>query len=247
MDFKDLCYDILSYTTRNIADYFFGCSQLAGEKRYGKKVANNKEVFTVLNNAIESDKYVFNENIRKKIRDEFSLTDSHFVIGHIGRFQKVKNHTFLVNIFKEIYEINPNAVLMLVGTGENIEQIKSQVKELNLENNVIFTGVRSDVNELLQAFDVFVFPSIYEGLPVTVVEAQAAGLPCLISDTITKEVSVTNLVNYASLSDSYKGWAEESIRISNKDRKNIKQLIIDAGYDIKTTSKWLENFYLNLK
>lgn len=243
---KDVIYKIISYRTRNIADYFFGCSELAGVKRYGKKVVNNSKIFSVLNNAIDVNKYVFSNEIRSKIRKELSIDENQLVIGHIGRFDKAKNQSYLVNVFEELHNADKNTKLVLVGTGENVESIKMQIKELNLENSIILTGVRSDVYDLLQAFDVFVFPSIYEGLPVTVIEAQASGLKCLLSDTITKEVDITGLVEYMSLNNSAEEWAEKILSIIPYDRVNTSDKIISAGYDINTTAKQLTEFYLNI-
>lgn len=243
---KDFVYKIISHNTRYIADYFFGCSELAGVKRYGKKVANNNQKFSVLNNALDVKNYIFNNEIRSKIRSELLINDDQLVIGHIGRFDRAKNQSYLVNIFEKLHKINENSKLVLVGTGENVEAIKKQIKELNLESSVILTGVRSDVYDLLQAFDLFVFPSIYEGLPVTVIEAQASGLKCLLSDTITKEVDITGLVEYMSLNNSAEEWAEQIISMLPYDRVDTSKQIAAAGYDIKTTSKELTYFYLNL-
>ena len=243
---KDVIYKIISYRTRNIADYFFGCSELAGVKRYGKKVVNNSKIFSVLNNAIDVNKYVFSNEIRSKIRKELSIDENQLVIGHIGRFDKAKNQSYLVNVFEELHNADKNTKLVLVGTGENVQSIKMQIKELNLENSIILTGVRSDVYDLLQAFDVFVFPSIYEGLPVTVIEAQASGLKCLLSDAITKEVDITGLVEYMSLNNSASDWADKILSMLPYDRVDTSKQIAAAGYDIKTTSKELTYFYLNL-
>ena len=244
---KDIIYKVMSYSTRNIADYFFGCSELAGIKRYGKRVANNPNIFSVLNNAINVDNYTYNNEIRRKIREELLINEDQLVIGHIGRFDKAKNQAYLVNIFEKLHKIDENAKLVLVGTGENVEAIKKQIRELNLESSVILTGVRSDVCELLQASDVFVFPSIYEGLPVTVIEAQASGLKCLLSDTISKEVDITGLVEYMSLNKSASEWAEKILSMLPYDRVDTSSKIVQSGYDIKATAKELTEFYLNIQ
>lgn len=245
ISFRDLVYKIISYNTRYIADYFFGCSELAGVSRYGIRTVNGK-YFSVLNNAINTSDYKFDNNVRTKMRSELSVEKDDFVIGHVGRFDKAKNQQFLVHIFKSLQQYCSNSKLVLVGTGEDVSQIENLVEELGLKEKVIFTGVRSDVNELLQAFDVFVFPSLYEGLPVTLVEAQAAGLPCVISDTITNEVSLTNLVNYKSLNDSYDSWADAVLNCIDIERKDMSEEIISAGYDIKTTARWLTDFYFGI-
>ena len=133
-----------------------------------------------------------------------------------------------------------------MGNGKNFEFVKEKVKLLDLENKVIMTGVRDDVNEILQTFDMFVFPSIYEGLPVSVIEAQASGLKCLLSDTVTKEVDITGNVEFMSLEKSPKEWAEKIVSMLPYERKNTQQKIIDAGYDIKSTAEWLTDFYIKL-
>lgn len=244
---KDIVYKVMSYNTRNVADYFFGCSGLAGIKRYGKKVVANPKKFSVLNNAIDVNRFVFNKETRSKIRRELSIDDNQLVIGHIGRFDKAKNQTFLVSIFNEFQKNDKNAKLILVGTGENIEFIRTQISDLGLDNNVILTGVRSDAYDLLQAFDLFVFPSIYEGLPVTVIEAQAAGLKCLLSDTITNEVDITGLVEYMSLNSPVSEWAKKILDMVPYDRIDTSEKIAQAGYDIKTTAQQLTDFYINLQ
>ena len=146
----------------------------------------------------------------------------------------------------ELQNYNENLKLILVGNGKNFELVKEKVKLLDLENKVIMTGVRDDVNEILQTFDMFVFPSIYEGLPVSVIEAQASGLKCLLSDTVTKEVDITGNVEFMSLEKSPKEWAEKIVSMLPYERKNTQQKIIDAGYDIKSTAEWLTDFYIKL-
>ena len=159
------------------------------------------------------------------------------MVGHIGRFMTQKNHAFLLDIFNQIYTQNNNAVLLLVGTGELQAQIKEKIKALGLEKNVIFTGVRSDVPQLLSAMDVFVFPSFYEGMPNTVIEAQATGLPCVIADTITSEADITGLVKYLSLSDSADKWAETAFELAKSERKDTKEEFIKNKYDIESVAQ----------
>lgn len=240
---KGAMYRLFSYPTRFIADYFFACSQNAGESRYGKKVTEEKSKFSVLNNAIDVDKYVFSESIRNKKAKELNLQGK-FVIGHVGRFDKAKNQSYLIDVFKLISEKNENAVLLLVGDGVLKQSIVEKVKKYNLSDKVIFTGVRNDVNELMQVMDVFVFPSIYEGLPVTIIEAQASGLPCLISDTITNEVCVTQLVEKVSINMNHQEWEIRINQIKYK-RENQSEVIKSCGYDINTTVGELEKFYFD--
>ena len=214
------------------------CSKEAGRALFG-----NKKKVQVLHNGIETDKFIFNKKVREKIREEFGV-NGEFIIGHIGRFDKPKNQDFLITLFNEINIKNKK--LILVGDGELKDKLQKRVNDMGIENKVIFTGIRDDVNELLQAFDLFVFPSIFEGLPVTVVEAQTAGLKCILSDTITKEVDITGNVEFMSLNKTSKEWAYEVMKYRDGYiRTNTKELVLKAGYDIKDTSKQLEEFYLN--
>ncbi|MGY3718133.1 glycosyltransferase family 1 protein [Sutcliffiella cohnii] len=237
--------NILQYPIRYTADYLFACSKTAGEWLFGKKIYKN-EKFLVVNNAIDSKKFIFDEKTREEIREEFAI-DGKFVIGHIGRFNTPKNHEFLIDIFKEVYEKNNRAVLLLVGDGELREPIKAKINKMNLSDNVIFTGVRKDIPEILQAMDIFVFPSLYEGLGIAVIEAQAAGLPCIVAETIPKEAFVTDHIYSLSLKQSANKWANQILEYSNGfQRKNAFKQISNQGYDIFTTAKFLEDFYLEL-
>lgn len=236
-------YSILSYNTRNIADFFFACSQAAGKDRYGQKVVQSDN-YHVLNNAIETKRFAYNEEMRNKVRCEFNLQDS-IVIGHIGRLIPVKNHQFLILVFKEIKKTIPNAKLMLVGGGELREQLEKQTRESGVANDVIFTGVRSDINEIIQAMDFFVFPSLYEGLPVTLVEVQTSGLPCVISDKVPDEsILAKDLVTVMSLEQSAEEWAEHIVSRLDEKRYSRVDEVKAKGYDIAKTAKWLEEFYL---
>jgi glycosyltransferase involved in cell wall biosynthesis len=241
-----LIKNLLQYPIRYTADYLFACSKVAGNWLFGK-MATKKANFVVLNNAIETNKFAYNEDLRIKKRKELKI-ENKFVVGHIGRFNTPKNHKFLIDIFKEIYKLNPNTILLLIGDGELRESIENKVNDMGLSNSVIFTGVRSEISDLLQAMDVFLFPSLYEGLPVTLIEAQASGLKIYAANTITEEVAITNLVNYCSLKSTPNQWANRVINGLNK--KNIRSKsfteVKNSNYDIEENAKWLENFYLKL-
>jgi len=237
--------NILQYRIRNIADYFFACSKSAGEWLFGKEKCQS-EYFYILNNAIDAKQYRFNSEIREKKRKELGIGGK-LVIGHVGRFHPSKNHIFLVEIFKEIYNRNADSVLMLVGDGELYHTLNEKVKRLGLEKNVIFTGVRSDIPELLQAMDVFVFPSLYEGLGMALIEAQAAGLPCVVADTIPREAFITNLIKRVPLESKLSVWADQILECAvNTKRIDTYEEIVRSNYDIKSVAKWLEDFYLKL-
>jgi len=236
--------NILQYPLKYIADYCFGCSQKANEWLFGKKMASSDKAY-ILKNAIDTNKFVFDRSIREKIRRKYNITNE-LVIGNVARFTEVKNHKFLLEIFYEVLKKESNAKLMLIGTGELFNDIKEKAKELKIDSNVIFLGQQSNINELMQAMDIFALPSIYEGLPVTLIEAQATGMKCIISDVITDEVCVTNLIVKESLTNSVQQWGETILKECkniNRLDNNIKEKIIENGYDIKTTVVWLENFY----
>lgn len=220
---------------RKYADVKIAPSDLAAKYTFGKKAYRRGEVH-ILHNALDLNVYSFDEQTRNHIRKEFSIDDNVKIIGHVGRFMSQKNHSFLLDIFNEIHKQNQNTVLMLVGKGELKDKIKEKIKALNLEDSVIFTGVRADIPALLSAMDVFVFPSFYEGIPNTVIEAQATGLPCLIADTITKEANVTGLVRYMPLK-APEEWAKEALNMISDTRMQTKEIMIRNGYDIENVSK----------
>lgn len=238
---KNLKYLIKLYYMKKIPNYatdLFACSEAAGKWMFGEKA------FQVVHNAIDIEKYKYSPAIAQKVRKQFNI-ENKIVIGHVGRFNPQKNHEFLIDIFAECIKRNSNVVLMLVGDGNGKKKIVSKVRALGINDKVIFMGVRSDVNELLQAMDVFVFPSLYEGLPVTVIEAQAAGLPCVISNYVSEECIVTSdLISVMKLSDSVEMWAECALQKVKIDRRNTSEEIEKAGYDIKIAAKKLEQIYL---
>lgn len=221
------------------ATEFFACSVSAGNWMF-------KNEFKVINNAIDIDKFKFRPDSRERVRKEFNM-ENRFVVGNIGRFVCPKNHAFIIDIFYEIYKENKNAVLMLVGTGELFEDIKTRVNLLGLQDSVIFTGVRKDVPDILCAMDVFLFPSLYEGLGLVLIEAQASGLHCIASDdVIPKETKVTNLVEYIMLNKSSSEWAKSVLKYQNVYiRENTYMQIKNSGFDIKDLAQSLEEFYLN--
>ncbi|MCC3670626.1 glycosyltransferase family 1 protein [Terrisporobacter mayombei] len=233
--------NIMQYKIKYIADYLFSCSKSAGIWLYGKRRCD-RENFFVLNNAIEADKFKLNLEKRENIRNELDINDK-LVIGHIGRFHPQKNHEFLIEVFKLINKKNQDSVLLLVGDGELRECINEKVKKLGLEDKVIFTGVRDDVDSLVQAMDVIVFPSLYEGLPLTLIEIQVSGLPCIASDTITKDVNITKSIEYMSLESNKDLWANKILEVGKfSNRYDRYEDIVKSGYDIKTTSQWYQAF-----
>ncbi|WP_343223137.1 glycosyltransferase family 1 protein [Mesobacillus maritimus] len=243
--FPSLVKSILQYPIRYNADYLLACSKYAGLWLFGKKACEMGN-FYVLNNAIDTKKFNYNEKVREYKREELGIKDK-FVIGHIGRFHEQKNHEYLIDIFSSVYKKNKDAVLILVGDGPKKNAIMKKVDMLGLTENVLFTGVRTDIPELFQTMDIFVFPSLYEGLPVTLIEAQASGLQCIIADNITKEVNITGAINYISITKPSSFWAEEIINRSRYTRQSTSTTISEAGYDVKLNAKWLQNFYQEIQ
>jgi glycosyltransferase involved in cell wall biosynthesis len=221
-------------------------SELAAKYTFGKNsIKNNKVV--ILKNGLDIEKFKYSDEDRKNYRDELNIDDK-FVVGHIGRFNHQKNHEFLIDIFNEIQKKKNNAVLILVGTGELESTIRNKVNQLRLSDKCLFLGSRNDVNELLNAFDVLVFPSFYEGMPNTIIEAQTNGVPCLISDTITKEAKITKIVQYMSLKESPSAWADKAILMScsTSERMEMADIMRKNGYMITDVVKvFLENIVSN--
>ncbi|WP_338036897.1 glycosyltransferase family 1 protein [Metabacillus litoralis] len=215
---------------------FFACSKNAGKWLFGEQ----KEV-TVLNNAVNVKEFKYNEKLRMTMRRKLNI-DGQLVIGHIGRFNKQKNHEFLLDIFNLVLDKKPDSILVLVGDGHLRTEIERKAERLNISSKIKFLGVREDISELMQAMDVFLFPSLFEGLPVVLVEAQAAGLNCIVSDSITSETNLTGRVQYVSLNDSQEKWAEKIINITT-EHADTYNLLRKSGYDTETMANWLTDFY----
>lgn len=237
----------LVYKTQlnKVSNYFWGCGVDSIEFYFGKKVIN-KGIYRVIRNAIEVDKFLYNEELRNKLRKQYNL-DGKLVVGNVARFMKQKNHVFTLNLFKVILEKKPNAVLMLLGDGELQDEMKQLAQKLGIEKSVLFMGNVNNVNEMYQVMDAFLLPSLFEGLPVVGIEAQASGLKCIMSDTITDEVAITDNIKFLNLKkDSLDKWASEILLDANHNRKNMKQEIIDAGYSIEEEAKKLQEIYLQM-
>ena len=239
---QSLFKKIMQIPLKRQADYLMSCSTIAGEWLFGKK-ACKKSNYIFVPNALNLTDFSFNEEIRNEIRKEFNVEDK-FVIGHVGYFKEQKNHTFLIKVFNDIAKERSDAVLLLVGQGELRPQIEQMIKELNIEDKVIFAGVRGDVYKIYQAMDVFAFPSLWEGLPVTVVEAQASGVPCFISDTITKDIHITELIHVLPITN-IKIWVDSILNCDTK-RKDCSIRIKEKGFDVNELAKSLTEFYFSI-
>ncbi|MFZ3577247.1 glycosyltransferase family 1 protein [Virgibacillus sp. DJP39] len=235
------------YAGRHIlpnATQLYACSRSAAEWLYGNKSKNT----VVLKNGIEPDGFQYKQSVRESIRKELKLDPESFVIGHVGRFATQKNHQFLLDVFAEVRKNLPNAVLILAGDGPLKAEISEKAKKLKIDSDVKILGIREDINILLQAFDIVVFPSLHEGLPVTLIEAQGAGLPCMISDKVTREVDMEiGLVQSLPLTN-LSTWVNAIVeRAQNlKSRKITRNALSQKGYDIRKTAALTETSYLAL-
>lgn len=243
---KNLLKQVLRPFSKVYATNYMCCSELAGRWLFGNKEYDKGNVY-LLNNAIDLDKFKYDEKIRKQRRKELNINDSTLVIGHIGRFVAQKNHTFLIDIFNEVHKQNQDSLLMLVGQGPLMNEIQEKVNNLGLKDSVIFLGQRNDANELYQAMDVFVLPSLYEGLPVVGVEAQASGLLCFLSSDMTKETKVLDSTKFMSLSNTAEEWANEIIKaLKDYKSQNVIDNMTKKNFNIKTEAKKLEKKYEEL-
>jgi len=218
------------------------CSESASAWFYGKSALKKKKAI-VINNAIEVEKYLYSSFSREKERQDLGL-DGKFVVGHIGRFVWVKNQSFLIDVFHELLAMNPQAVLLIVGNGEKKGELLSKAKTLGIADKVTVLEPRVDVNVLYSVFDAFVLPSFFEGLPLTLVEAQAASLPCFVSDTVSKDCAITNQVQFLPLQAGPKVWAESIANYVYEDRRDRSAEIKEAGFDIRDQIKKVEEIIL---
>jgi glycosyltransferase involved in cell wall biosynthesis len=224
-----------------LATEYFACSEAAGKFLFG----GGK--FTVIKNAIDADTFVFNKNTREAVRGRLGVSADTGVIGHIGRFEEQKNHDFLLRIFKAVLAKRENVMLLLIGEGSLEQKIKNTAAASGIFDKIIFYGVTSAVQDLYSAMDVFILPSLYEGLGIVGIEAQCSCLPVIASSVIPQEMQVTGLVTRLDLTDSLDVWAEAVLEgLSPRERKNMAEYIIRAGYDIKMESKILEEKYASL-
>ncbi len=243
---RNLMKNMLRPLSKIYATDYMCCSELAGRWLFGDKVYDEGKVY-LLNNAIDLEKFTYNEQLRNRKRKELDIDQDTFVIGHIGRFVEQKNHRFLIDIFNEVHKQIPNSLLLLAGQGPLMDEIKEKVNHLNLKKNVMFLGQRSDVNELFQAMDVFCLPSLYEGLPVVGVEAQASGLPCFFSNDMTKETKVLKTTKFLSLKQNIKEWIISIIQFANSHQRCDTSIeITNKGFNIKSEVDSLEKYYANI-
>jgi glycosyltransferase involved in cell wall biosynthesis len=221
---------------------YFACSKEASDFLFGRRCK-----CILVNNAINTEKFVFNNTIRSITRNNLHLSDNAFIVGYIARFDRSKNHHFLINVFKNVVQRNINAYLLLIGEGSLQDEIKKYAADLNISKNVIFYGISKKAYELYSTMDVFVFPSLFEGLGIVGIEAQCAGLPVIASTKIPKAMQVTNLVQWLDLESGTEIWAEKALKYSPlQERMDMTEWITRNGYNIKIECKKLEMEYLRL-
>ena len=239
-------YFINEYARKKVhkyATHLFACSELAGKWLYGEENYNAGNV-KVINNAIELERFKFDEEKRINTRKELGIGEE-FVIGHVGRLHFEKNHMFLIQIFKEILKREEKAKLVLIGAGPLEKQIKEKIKEEKLEDKIIMLKNRDDINKLMSCFDIFVLPSLFEGLPIVAIEAQANGLPCIFADTITKQVKLTDNVEFLKL-EEVETWVDSIIKMFKYPRKDNIELLVRKGYSIKKEAEKLQDLYIKI-
>ena len=230
---------------KKVSNQYWGCGRDAVRFYFGNNIIKENK-YMVLHNAIDVEKFSYDEDVRNKIRNEFHLNGK-FVIGHVGRFMEQKNHEFILDMFRVLLKKEPDAVLLLLGDGELKDKMIQKVKKLKISASVIFVGNVNNVNEIYQAMDAFILPSLFEGLPVVGIEAQAAGLKCYFSDMITNEVKITDNVKYLSLTNnSLEEWSNYILADRYYKRENMDKIIADAGYSIKQEARRLEEIYMKL-
>lgn len=233
---------VIKIMNRLTATDYMSCSRAAGEYLFGKRNVNCGKVY-LLKNAINLKKFIYNQDVRQRIRKKYGICDNDFCVGNIGRFANQKNQIFLISVFFELAKLEPNSKLLLVGDGELKTEIISKVNELKISEKVIFVGQTTTPYHYYQAMDIFCFPSLYEGLGIVAIEAQARGIPVLASDILPKEVAVTSLVEFCSLKEEPLEWARKLINLRKKECINSLEKLKEYGYSIEKEAKKLEVYY----
>lgn len=233
---KSLYTSTLGWLTRLVSTDYLACGEKAGRFLYGNKS------FTVFNNAIDLNLYAFNSRMRSRVRKSLGISENTVVLGNVGRFSKQKNHDFLLELFKEYHDYNKDSMLILIGDGELHKYLERKVQSLGIDSSVKFLGQLNNVNKVLQAMDLFVQPSLFEGLSLAAIEAQAAGVPCIFSSTVTNETKVTSNVSFISLNAPMNVWVECCKKLIKLGHTNTVNELRKNGYDIFQESEKLDTF-----
>lgn len=243
--FQGMVKDIWQWPIRYVADYLFSCSDEAGKWLFGKRAVQGSN-YRIIPNGIDCRQFAYSEIERGKVREELGIEGNCFVIGHIGRFHEAKNHKFLLQVFKKILGKTSNARLLLVGDGKLRKEMEQRCKSLGISEQTIFAGLQPHPERFYQAMDIFLFPSLWEGLPMSVIEAQVAGLPCIISDKITGNAQLTDLVMYESIDKMPIVWAERCMKYIGNIRTglNMEQKKKMKKFDSANVAKEMEKFYM---
>ncbi|WP_434717424.1 glycosyltransferase [Lactococcus lactis] len=235
---------ILQFPLRFQADYFLSCSLEAGRWLFGRS-AISKENFKIIKNAIDLNRFIDSNKNRSRIREELGIRNE-FVLGFLARVTDAKNPNFVIKVFYELKKLNSNSKLLFVGDGNLLSEIKDKAKELNISDSIIFTGARSDVERMYSAMDFYILPSLWEGLGISLIEAQASGLVCICSENIQEEAIISESVIKMKLNIGEKNWAKNIFYFQPQNRKNNRKSIIRAGYDIETSVQDISNIYKKL-
>ncbi len=222
----------------NAPTVYLSCSDKASEFMFPGKD------YIWIKNGIDIEKFAYNQVLREKIRKQYGIQDKEILIGVVGHLTEVKNPLYSLEVFREYLKFNENAKLAFIGIGALQEQLKEKVSSYGLEKKVLLLGAMKDTYAWYQAFDLFLLPSKFEGFPVVLAEAQTSGLPCLVSDVVTRQVNITGLVHYRSLEDSLDLWAKEIETLVKRERKDCREKMLEHGFDIKQVSKQVEEIYL---
>lgn len=232
-DFKYLLKQLFRHGIPNVANEYAACGKEAGQFLFGDRPCR------IIPNAIDASLFRFDDAVRNTKREELGLNDK-FVVGHVGRMSYQKNHTFLLDIFEKIADKRKDSVLLLIGVGEKENEIRQKTSKKNLTDRVIFLGKRSDVKDLYQAMDVFLLPSLFEGIPLVGIEAQFSGLTCVFSDKVPEEVQISEKCSFVSLGQPPEVWADEVLKLHTSERNNV---LISLDYDIRHAHAALEQYY----
>lgn len=240
--FEQAVKKVFTLGAKRQADYWFACSAPAAERLFGCNYDRYGNYYYIPN-AIIVDRYLFNEESRNRIRSQLGVDSYQKLYGHVGSFTAPKNHDFLLEVFSRIIIDDPSAILVLAGEGERKKEIEARIASLKLSDNVKLVGNVGNVSEYMMAMDTMIFPSFFEGFPITILEAQATGLPIVLSDTITSEVFLTDCVNPMPLDSGVEAWAQTAIRLSSVNRILMNTIIANSKYNMKNCVELLESIY----